>query len=248
MKAIIVCVLMVICAVSVMAERQGQCSRENEYPNPAYGLTRGFANVMFGWLEIPRGFTYENSRIPLVGVVSGPIKGAFLTTWREMAGVIDIVSMGLSQEGAYFILPDYVWDAPWLHRAQYKAENPDQTMTYSKPKRVDGQKKCGKNCVAPCKQPCPPMQPMAPQQKPCELAPPAAPMQPVPPAGRQIRRMQRIKMVPLSDAEQQEGNIVEEQDETETFSIEDDNEQYSDMVRDLDEQVLVIEGRAAMVR
>ena len=32
-------------------------------PNPPYAVARGFSNLMLGWLEIPRGIIYENSRI-----------------------------------------------------------------------------------------------------------------------------------------------------------------------------------------
>ena len=85
-------------------------------PNPPYAVARGFSNLMFGWLEVPRGIVYENSRIPVVGLVVGPIKGALLTTWRVLAGTVDIVGMGLTREGLYSdsVLPEFVWDAPWI--------------------------------------------------------------------------------------------------------------------------------------
>jgi len=85
-------------------------------PNPPYAVARGFSNLMFGWLEVPRGIIYENSRVPIVGLVVGPIKGALLTTWRVLAGTVDIVGMGLTREGLYSedILPEFVWDAPWI--------------------------------------------------------------------------------------------------------------------------------------
>jgi putative exosortase-associated protein (TIGR04073 family) len=84
-------------------------------PNPPHALARGFSNLMFGWLEIPRGIIYENSRIPIVGFVVGPIKGAFLTVWREIAGTIDIVALGLTREGLYCDqVPEFVWNAPWI--------------------------------------------------------------------------------------------------------------------------------------
>ena len=85
-------------------------------PNPPYAVARGFSNLMFGWLEVPRGIVYENSRVPIVGLVVGPIKGALLTTWRILAGTVDIVGMGLTREGLYSdcVLPEFVWDAPWI--------------------------------------------------------------------------------------------------------------------------------------
>jgi hypothetical protein len=68
--------------------------------------------MMFGWLELPRGVVYENARIPLVGFVAGPVKGAALTTWRTMAGSMDVVCMGLTRQGLYTeLVPEFVWDA-----------------------------------------------------------------------------------------------------------------------------------------
>lgn len=85
-------------------------------PNPPQAVARGFSNLMFGWLEVPRGIIYENSRIPIVGLVVGPIKGTLLTAWRVVAGTVDVVGMGLTREGLYSdsVLPEYVWDAPWI--------------------------------------------------------------------------------------------------------------------------------------
>jgi len=85
-------------------------------PNPPQAIARGFSNLMFGWLEVPRGLIYENSRVPVVGFVTGASKGSLLTTWRVIAGTVDIVGMGLTREGLYAdnLLPEYVWDAPWI--------------------------------------------------------------------------------------------------------------------------------------
>jgi|GEM_PF-2052851 len=85
-------------------------------PNPPYAVARGFSNLMFGWLELPRGLIYENSRIPVVGFVAGPIKGTVLTVWRVLAGAVDVVGMGLTREGLYSRseVPEFVWDAPWI--------------------------------------------------------------------------------------------------------------------------------------
>ncbi len=92
---------------------------KNSRPNPPYAVARGFSNLMFGWLEIPRGIIYENSRIPVVGFVVGPIKGALLTTWRVLAGTVDVVAMGLTRKGLYNDqLPDFVWDASWIYSCE----------------------------------------------------------------------------------------------------------------------------------
>jgi putative exosortase-associated protein (TIGR04073 family) len=83
--------------------------------NPPYAFSRGLANMMFGWLEMPRGLVYENARIPMVGFVAGPVKGATLTTWRTLSGTMDVVCMGLTRDGLYTeLVPEFVWDADWV--------------------------------------------------------------------------------------------------------------------------------------
>ncbi len=83
--------------------------------NPPRAFARGMANIMTCWLELPRGIIYENARIPLVGFVSGSVKGAVLTTGRVGAGVLDVVAMGLTRDGLHSsIFPEFVWDAQWI--------------------------------------------------------------------------------------------------------------------------------------
>lgn len=115
--------VLVACALLRAAHVEAdECISEKPI-NPAYGLARGFGNIMSGWLELPRGIIYENARIPLVGFVAGPVKGAFLMTWREVAGVTDVLCMGLTGKGLYTaMVPDFVWDAHWLPQPrEYKA-------------------------------------------------------------------------------------------------------------------------------
>ena len=91
-------------------------------PDPPYAVARGFANMMGGWLEIPRGIVYENARIPVVGFLSGTLKGSFLTMWREVAGITDVMCMGLTRQGLYSrMVPDFVWDAEWNRLPQRRS-------------------------------------------------------------------------------------------------------------------------------
>jgi len=111
MKKILASVLaaLALCAVCSYAEKT------MTPPNPPQGLARGFANILTAWLEIPRGIIYENARIPVVGFLAGPLKGACLMVWRECAGITDVMCMGLTREGLYSrCVPEFVWDADWI--------------------------------------------------------------------------------------------------------------------------------------
>jgi len=137
--------------------------------NPAYGIARGFANVATGWLEIPRGLVYENARIPVVGFLTGPVKGAFLTTWRELAGVTDVLAFGLTGKGLYYkeVVPDFVWDAQWIPPTQKTYVNPEQGSIALERKKCGRRGHharpccgpCGQSCAKPCPPPPPPCQP-----------------------------------------------------------------------------------------
>ena len=84
-------------------------------PNPPYAFARGWANLLGGWLEIPRGVIYENTRIPVVGFAAGPVKGTFLALWRELAGGMDVICFGVTRQGLYTRdVPEFVWDATWI--------------------------------------------------------------------------------------------------------------------------------------
>ncbi|NLF38582.1 hypothetical protein GX586_04010 [bacterium] len=132
--------------------------------NPPYVLARGFANMMTGWLEVPRGIIYENSRIPLIGFIAGPVKGSFLAIWREGAGIIDVICMGLTREGLYSpLVPDFIWDADWIcvrHEDIVSVGNVDPGAGTNP---VKGRPALPCRPAAPCAQPQP-AQPCAPAE------------------------------------------------------------------------------------
>jgi putative exosortase-associated protein (TIGR04073 family) len=158
-----------LCSVSASAEQIAT------KPNPAYGIARGFANLMTGWLELPRGLVYENARIPVVGFVSGPVKGAALMTWRTLAGTMDVVCMGLTRQGLYTEqVPDFVWDADWVPKCgedMVSMESIESKPCAEKPKVIKKRKVIIK---APC-EPCEQMKPKVMKAAPCE---PCEKMQP----------------------------------------------------------------------
>jgi putative exosortase-associated protein (TIGR04073 family) len=87
----------------------------NKSPSVGYVLLRGISNVALGVIAIPKEIVYENSKIPIFGIISGTVYGAGLFVWREFSGVIDIVTFGFSGQGLYFrTMGDFPWDGPWI--------------------------------------------------------------------------------------------------------------------------------------
>ena len=160
-RTLLVLLVILLAAGSTTAART--CTR----PDPPYVLSRGFANLLVGWLEVPRGIIYENARVPVIGFVSGSVKGTLLTVWRELAGTVDVLSMGLSRRGLYCCrIPDFVWDAEWIPVAgedMVTCRNvncsPCGTCPMQKPGKCD---KCAKQRPGKCGT-CPGMAPSAPQ-------------------------------------------------------------------------------------
>lgn len=109
----VLCITLCLAAVSTFA------GEEPVQKSPGYVIGRGFGNILTGWLEVPRGIVYENARIPVVGLISGPVKGLGLTAWRGLAGVTDVLTFGLIPEGLYgSYLPDFVWQDAWVPQQQ----------------------------------------------------------------------------------------------------------------------------------
>lgn len=80
-----------------------------------FGLQRGAANLLLGWLELPRNLSYEFTKRPLSAIVTGPLMGATFTAMRVVFGTADVLSAGtLGYYGYATALPDYPWDGPWL--------------------------------------------------------------------------------------------------------------------------------------
>jgi hypothetical protein len=80
-----------------------------------FGLTRGFANLTLGVIEIPRNFMYEFTRRPLSAVITAPMMGATLTAARAVYGAIDVLSLGFNGYYEYAAaIPDFPWESPWV--------------------------------------------------------------------------------------------------------------------------------------
>ena len=101
------------CAVMVMGATAASWAAEPETQSQPYCIMRGLSNMLFGWAEVPRGLVYENVRLPVIGIVSGTMKGSFLGFWREVSGCVDVMTFGVTGNGTYLEeMPDFVWEAP----------------------------------------------------------------------------------------------------------------------------------------
>lgn len=80
-----------------------------------HALTRGVANLLTGWLEIPREMFLENIKYPFFGVITGAMRGSFFTTARTVLSVTDIAMLGFTGPSLYdpVFFPEYVWEARW---------------------------------------------------------------------------------------------------------------------------------------
>ncbi|MDD5634088.1 MAG: exosortase system-associated protein, TIGR04073 family [Candidatus Omnitrophica bacterium] len=82
-------VLFVVCVVLAMVGVASQCYAQD----PAKKLGRGLANVLTGWVELPKNI-YETSveENMLTGITMGLAKGVGMTIVRTGAGVYEAVT------------------------------------------------------------------------------------------------------------------------------------------------------------
>ncbi len=94
--------------------------------NPFARMGRGIMNIAMCWIEIPRCMFYDNSQVPVAGLIYGSIEGAGFTTYRALAGIFDFLSLGYSGEGLYFKgFPEFFWQSRWLP----KEDTPQPVVT-----------------------------------------------------------------------------------------------------------------------
>ena len=51
------------------------------------GLARGCANIVLGWIELPKNITYYSVEWPVVGLIPGVLEGAGMTGIRVAGGL-----------------------------------------------------------------------------------------------------------------------------------------------------------------
>jgi len=93
MKKMIWIILLIVISMSFIQIVHAQ--------DPARKLARGIANILTGWIELPKNIydtTVEEN--VLVGVTLGTVKGVGMATIRTSAGVYEIITFP-------FPVPDY---------------------------------------------------------------------------------------------------------------------------------------------
>jgi putative exosortase-associated protein (TIGR04073 family) len=98
----------------------GTFAQEGEEDTPmlnrmAQNSARGFANILTGWVELPRNMWLETARNPYYGLLTGISDGSWLSFLRTFGGTIDFVTVGLTGQGFHGEqFPEYVWDSTWM--------------------------------------------------------------------------------------------------------------------------------------
>jgi putative exosortase-associated protein (TIGR04073 family) len=102
-------------AVKTVAQPAKKAETEESSINPAFGFSRGLANIATCWLELPRCMIYDNAQIPFFGLLVGVPEGAIFTVARAFTGVFDIATLGFSGDALHGkSFPDFVWESKWM--------------------------------------------------------------------------------------------------------------------------------------
>jgi len=113
-------------AMQVNAEDQSSLNEEDQSPpiseEGSYslmdGIGRGFANLLAGWIEAPRGMVYYSVEYPVIGIIPGAFEGVGMTVIRTFGGAIDILTIGYLSPGntVYDTMdaPMLPCESPWL--------------------------------------------------------------------------------------------------------------------------------------
>lgn len=82
------------------------------------GIGRGFANLLAGWIEAPRGMVYYSIDWPVIGIIPGAFEGTGMTLIRTVGGAIDILTIGYLSPGntVYDTMdaPMMPWESSWI--------------------------------------------------------------------------------------------------------------------------------------
>ena len=82
------------------------------------GIGRGFANLLLGWFDVPRGMVYYSVDYPVIGIIPGALEGAGMAFVRTLGGGLDLLTIGYLDPGntVYDTMdaPLLPWEGAWL--------------------------------------------------------------------------------------------------------------------------------------
>lgn len=103
---------------SLNAEEQSTPISEEGGYSLMDGIGRGFANLLAGWIEAPRGMVYYAVEYPVIGIIPGAFEGTGMTIIRTVGGAIDLLTIGYLVPGdtVYDTMdaPMLPWESPWI--------------------------------------------------------------------------------------------------------------------------------------
>jgi len=82
-------------------------------------LGRGLTNVLFGWVEVPKGIAKEwRETDPLTGTVVGSVKGLCWGVARTFTGVYEVISFPFPVPRGYkpLMYPEFILPSVWGER------------------------------------------------------------------------------------------------------------------------------------
>lgn len=96
-----------VCVVA--APTMATAADQNSYGTQvADKFTRGLANTVTGWVEIPKNMVNVSKEQNIaVGLTWGLIKGCLHTVGRTVVGAFDLVTFFIPTD--QFVYPEYVW-------------------------------------------------------------------------------------------------------------------------------------------
>jgi putative exosortase-associated protein (TIGR04073 family) len=100
-------VLVTLTSGVALAEQQPEMIAEKM----AIKLTRGIANTFTSIVELPKQTILTGRDMGAVGYIVGPIKGAGMTLYRGIIGMVEIIFCMVPQPGYYdpMMDPEFVW-------------------------------------------------------------------------------------------------------------------------------------------
>jgi len=100
--------LALMCLVAVPAMASAADQDQSYGKQAADKFTRGFANTVTGWVEIPKNMVNVSKQQNVaVGLTWGLVKGCLETVGRTVVGAFDLVTFFVPTDE--FVHPRYVW-------------------------------------------------------------------------------------------------------------------------------------------